>query len=283
MKIDDYILIIGAMKCGTTTLFDLLAQHPAIAPCRPKEPGFFAFEDRWAEGFEWYERLFSFDPAAHRFGLDASTDYTKRPFVTGVVDRLAASAPRRFKLIYLMRDPVERIESHARHVQRTRMEIGKTVSHRPDHSLDAGVSPVSLAISRYAEQLDPFRDYLDRGDLLLLTLDDLTGRQDETIARVFDFLGLEPVPVRVGHENQAGSKRRKASIWVTLRRMKSFATLVRAIVPGGLRRHLGDALSSKVTVEGRFVLTPQERDALRRDLDPDTRRLAADYGVSFPR
>ena len=47
MKIKEYILIIGAMKCGTTTLFDLLAQHPQIAPCKPKEPGFFAFEDRW--------------------------------------------------------------------------------------------------------------------------------------------------------------------------------------------------------------------------------------------
>lgn len=63
--IKNYVLIIGAMKSGTTTLFDLLSAHPAIAPCSLKEPGFFAFEDRWAEGFAWYESLFDFDPEQH--------------------------------------------------------------------------------------------------------------------------------------------------------------------------------------------------------------------------
>ena len=79
-----------------TTLFDALAQHPAIAPCTPKEPGFFAFEEVWAQGFDWYESLFHFDPHVHRFALDGSTDYTKRPFCDGVAARLAASAPRDF-------------------------------------------------------------------------------------------------------------------------------------------------------------------------------------------
>ena len=41
-----YALIIGAMKAGTTTLFDHLAAHPAVAPSHPKEPGFFAFDDQ---------------------------------------------------------------------------------------------------------------------------------------------------------------------------------------------------------------------------------------------
>ena len=57
--IRDYILIIGAMKSGTTTLYDLLAAHPAIVGARVKEPGFFAFEDSWAEGFSYYEGLFT--------------------------------------------------------------------------------------------------------------------------------------------------------------------------------------------------------------------------------
>ncbi|MEM9371040.1 MAG: sulfotransferase domain-containing protein, partial [Pseudomonadota bacterium] len=251
--------------------------------CKPKEPGFFAFEDRWVEGFNWYEGLFPFDPAVHRYGLDASTDYTKLPFVTGVTGRLAASGPRRFKLIYLMRDPVERIESHARHVQRTRMEIGRSMSHRRNHSLDAGISPVSLAVSRYAEQLDPYKSYLESGDLLLLTLDDLTDRSDDVIARVFEFLGLDPVPVSLNQMNKAGSKRKKPGLWVALRSMKPLSRLIKAIVPQGARKQLGDAVSSKVKVEGRFILTPEERASLHAELDADTERLASDYGVSFSR
>ena len=49
---DSYILIIGAMKSGTTSLFATLAQHPQIAPAHPKEPGFFAFEDVNAQGLD---------------------------------------------------------------------------------------------------------------------------------------------------------------------------------------------------------------------------------------
>jgi hypothetical protein len=123
--IPETILIIGSMKSGTTTLFDLLARHPAIAPARNKEPGFFAFEEVFALGFGWYDALFAFDPARHRYGLEGSTDYTKHPFCTGVAERLIASAPRRFRLIYLMRHPLRRIESHARHAQLTRREVGR--------------------------------------------------------------------------------------------------------------------------------------------------------------
>ena len=43
-----YIVIIGTMKSGTTTLFDVLARHPAIAPASNKVPGFFAFDEIWS-------------------------------------------------------------------------------------------------------------------------------------------------------------------------------------------------------------------------------------------
>ena len=106
---DSYIIIIGSMKSGTTTLFEVLASHSQIAPAHPKEPGFFAFEPIWQKGYDWYHTLFDFDPARHRYRLEASTDYTKAPFVTGVWERMQAEPGKRFKLIYVMRDPVTRM------------------------------------------------------------------------------------------------------------------------------------------------------------------------------
>lgn len=41
MKIDNFGLIIGTMKGGTTSLFNYLAQHPQVCPCSNKEPDFF--------------------------------------------------------------------------------------------------------------------------------------------------------------------------------------------------------------------------------------------------
>ena len=40
--IANFALIIGAMRCGTTSLFSYLSQHPEVAPSTPKEPDFFA-------------------------------------------------------------------------------------------------------------------------------------------------------------------------------------------------------------------------------------------------
>ncbi len=45
MMINNFALIIGAMKCGTTSLFSYLAQHPEISACQPKEPDFFSYDD----------------------------------------------------------------------------------------------------------------------------------------------------------------------------------------------------------------------------------------------
>ena len=39
-----YAIIIGAMRSGTTSLYEMLAEHPQICPCRTKEPHFFCDE-----------------------------------------------------------------------------------------------------------------------------------------------------------------------------------------------------------------------------------------------
>ena len=281
--IENYILIIGSMKSGTTTLFDLLARHPQIASCTPKEPGFFAFEDRWAEGFDWYEGLFDFEPGRHRYGLDGSTDYSKHPFCAGVPDRLAQSAPRRFKLIYILRHPLRRIESHARHVQRARKEVGQMTSPRTDHGLDAGVSPVSLAASRYAAQIDQYAEYHQAGDLLLLTFEELVAEQAAVLDRVFAFLDLDPVRMAPAHSNAADAHRRRPAFWAALNRLGPVSRAAKTIIPQSLRHGLRDRLSRKIEVTGRFKLTPGEEAEILGDLAPDLDRLRTVYGYDTER
>ena len=49
---DDFIIIIGSMKCGTSSLYNYLIEHPSICPCSIKEPEYFSvFKSRvWANG-----------------------------------------------------------------------------------------------------------------------------------------------------------------------------------------------------------------------------------------
>ena len=57
VRLPDFI-IIGAAKAGTTSLYKVLSQHPDIFMSTPKEPEFFARDDRYAEGIGPYARLF---------------------------------------------------------------------------------------------------------------------------------------------------------------------------------------------------------------------------------
>ena len=275
----DYVIIIGAMKSGTTTLFDVLAEHPEIAPASDKEPGFFAFPEIWGQGFDWFDTLFDFDPEKHRYRMEASTDYTKEPFVTGVWERMTANPDVRVKLLYIMRHPMRRLESHARHVQTARKELGQNISPRPDHSLDAGPSPVNVITSQYARQLDAFSEARAAGNLHCLTLEELRDDPAATLGAVYDFLGLAPGSLELTQSNAAGTHTKVNESWKRVTSVPFVTTLAR-LMPQGLRQAIrGKFRKSKLVAEGRFSLSPEEDAALIQLLDSDLKRLRDDYGV----
>ena len=107
------LFIIGAMKSGTTTLHEYLDSHPQIAMSRIKEPGFFVEELTLRQGEDWYLSLFEQDDR-FRYRGESSTHYTKLPVFRGVAERLSRFNPEA-RLIYIMRNPIERLVSHYWH------------------------------------------------------------------------------------------------------------------------------------------------------------------------
>ena len=275
----DYVIIIGAMKSGTSTLFDVLARHPQIAPASNKEPGFFAFDHIWNKGFAWFDTLFDFDPEQHRYRLEASTDYTKEPFATGVWERMTARPDVRVKLIYIMRHPLRRIESHARHTQIARKELGQEISARPDHSLDAGPSPINVVTSQYAAQLDAFAAARAAGNLHCLTLEELGTAPEATLNAVYAFLDLEPVTIEMQVKNAASDRMQVNPAWKRLTGLPIVRSLS-GLVPKSLRQGLRQRFrKSKAIAEGRFALSPAEEAAFAQLLQADLKRLRDDFGI----
>ncbi len=276
---DQYILIIGSMKSGTTSLFSMLAQHPQIAPVEPKEPGFFAFDDIYAQGVDWYHSLFQFNPAQHRYRLDGSTDYSKAPLVGDVRKRMEGIGPAQFKLIYIMRHPLRRIESHARHTQRTRKEIGQIVSPRPDHGLDSGVSLESLAMGRYAAQLDIYKDCFDQGSLFLTTLEELKSTPDAVLQDLWRFLDLPLHEVPLEQSNKGGNRRVQHPLWGKLTANPKLNALAKSVLGPQMRQNIKAKFSKQTQITGRFTLTPEEEAMVLALLAPDLTRLRDVYGV----
>ena len=102
-------LIIGAGKSGTTSLWSLLGQHPEIFVSRIKEPSFFSNDEQYTRGWMWYESLFRGARGENAIG-EASNSYSATGIHPDTVRRIVESLPG-VRLIYLVRNPFERMES----------------------------------------------------------------------------------------------------------------------------------------------------------------------------
>lgn len=171
-------VIIGAQKCGTTALHSYLARHPEISMSRPKELDFFIAEANWRRGVDWYRSRF--DAGAPVRG-ESSPNYTADPMIGGVPGRMAELIGDA-KLIYMVRDPIDRIRANWVHAYSNRAEDRAL----PDAVLDPESSYV--ARSRYHHQLSRFLEHYTLDRILVLEQAELFTNRRETLRRVFRFL-----------------------------------------------------------------------------------------------
>jgi hypothetical protein len=174
-------VIVGAQKCGTTALHSYLSRHPEISMSRPKELDFFIAERNWGQGMEWYRSRF--DPAAPARG-ESSPNYTAHPTFPGVPERMAELIPEA-KLIFMVRDPIDRIRANWVHTYSNRVE------HRPMREAVLDPEMDYLARSRYHLQLTRFLDRYPREQVMVIEQDELLGDRRATLRRVFAFLGVD--------------------------------------------------------------------------------------------
>jgi Sulfotransferase domain len=176
------LITIGAQKCGTSGLHYYLGLHPEVSTSQPKELNFFIAERNWPRGVEWYRE--QFDPAAP-VRVETSPNYTAYPQHEGVPERMAQVVPEA-RLIYLVRDPIDRIAAHWVHNYskgRHQGELRKTI-----------LKPKASYIDRslYATQLERFLALYPRERVLVLEQEDLRARRDDTLREVFEFAGADP-------------------------------------------------------------------------------------------
>jgi hypothetical protein len=174
-------LVIGAMKAGTSSLHRYLGQHPALFTTSRKEPDFF-IADRTADEQRRYTALFEPAPCGSLVG-ESSPNYTKLHLFPGTPRRIRAFVPD-VRLIYLLRDPIQRMLSHYHHSRRRGREtrsFAKAV--RESENL--------IMTSRYCWQLTHYLSEFPRRQVLVITTEDLDVAPVPTLSRVFRFLGVD--------------------------------------------------------------------------------------------
>jgi sulfotransferase family protein len=201
-------LIIGAQKCGTTFLYQLLVQHPHVKPAFAKEVHY--FDLNFERGDNWYRSHFPLQMRNSRTCItgEASPYYLFHPHAP----RRASAVVPDAKLVVLLRNPVDRAYSHYQH-QVKRVIKGQTPETLPfeeaieveERILPGEVSKM-LQNEYYASSTHRARSYLSRGiyidqllawsrffqrkRMLILKSEDLFSDTTNVLERMLDFLEI---------------------------------------------------------------------------------------------
>lgn len=266
-------MIIGAQKCGTTTLADQLAGHPEICFSRIKEPGYFNEHVDWQDGLEKYHTLYA--RQAGQLCGEASTMYTFFPEYQGTPERLYSYNPD-LKLIYIMRHPVDRVVSLYAH------NFVRNIEKRAPHEAVLR-DPDYVNRSRYGMQLEPYVKLFGRERILPLVFEEYIADQSSTLQTVARFLGVSPDGFVVEEESHShktvGTPYLKYE-WVRRITDTDFFQSWRLLFPERLRHSIRGVVSNTLSQKPEF--SDSLKQTLYRMLETDIERTEAILGRSIP-
>ncbi|HEY2553227.1 MAG TPA: sulfotransferase domain-containing protein [Streptosporangiaceae bacterium] len=215
-------IVIGAQRCGTTSLFRALLAHPQVL--RPAfHKGVNYFDLNYYRGPSWYRGHFPLAGPARRkldqrggpLVFESSGYYLYHPFA---LERIAADLPA-VKLVVMLRDPVERAYSAYKHelARGYEQESFERALELEDSRLDGEIELMrrdpryeSFAHrhhsyrhrGHYAEQLSRAFSYFPRDQVHVIDSDSFFAEPATEYGRLTAFLGLRPfLPDSFGRHN----------------------------------------------------------------------------------
>jgi hypothetical protein len=201
------LFIIGAAKCGTTSVYEYLKGHPEVFMSPAKEPRYFApdlasagtgHDLRYGVDEDRYLGLFAEARAEKRLG-EASVRY--------IYSRQAPALIRDFQprpyIIAMLRNPVDVV--HSMHNQRWSegaeeiADFEQALAAEEDRKAGRGIPPGSspmLAVyrdrARFGEQLPRWFETFERERIHVIIFEDMVRDPAGTFRRVLEFLEIDP-------------------------------------------------------------------------------------------
>lgn len=199
-------LIIGAQKCGTTSLFFYLSQHPDLNLPAKKELQFFTFE--YLKGWSWYENQF---PAQYNFEKKLTGEATPYYLFHPLVPKRVAHHLPKVKLIIMLRNPVDRAYSHYFHEVRhqiIQIKDIETALFKEDSQIKEDEKAILsgqmvqsfphqhrsfLSRGLYAKQIERWLQHFSLSQILFIKSEDFFNRPEIELIKVYQFLNIKRV------------------------------------------------------------------------------------------
>jgi sulfotransferase family protein len=275
------LIIIGAMKAATTSLHRYLNLHPEISMSAEKEVNFFDREGNCTRNLAWYEQYFQEQPNVRIYG-ESSTNYTKYPFFPGIPERIHSVIPQA-KLIYILRDPIERTISHyfMQYLRNERCSLNEIV---------ADIESIYICTSRYYFQLEQYIPYFPLERIHILTSESLKNNAQATMTQVFRFLEVDDTfytdRFQAHHNTSANTKGQnklgRIAQHLILNAESPVRKVIMPLVPKQFRRNLRKNLFRTTAVEmQKPTISKEIRQKLHCYLQPDVSALRELIGIPF--
>jgi hypothetical protein len=203
-------LIIGAQRCGTTSLYNFLTEHSCILPALKKEVHF--FDINYRRGDYWYRAHFPLSKHIFKDARDDEAVITGEATPYYLFHPLAAARVYQkipdVKIIIMLRNPVDRAYSHYHHecdieieklsfedavkaeTERLKGEEDKMI-HRPRYRGFYHQHFSYLARGIYVDQLKRWTPFFSKDQILILKSEDFFSNTQVSMKRVFEFLNIK--------------------------------------------------------------------------------------------
>ena len=233
-------MCLGAAKSGTTTLYDILRQHPDIYIPSFKEPHFFDIPENFNNGLKWYQKNY-YKKANHKIIADFTPSYF---FDLNAPKRIFDTLGSQMKFLVILRNPVDRAYSHYLH------------SKRDDHENMSFQEALTLEVSRlqkydeesdylsylrhsyvhqglYSEMLQRYLGYFSLENFLFINFEkDFLEETDLTIKKILDFLDIDnSVDLNTNIKSNPSSKERSKIFKKIIKQKGWWRTAIRLMIP----------------------------------------------------
>ena len=238
--------LIGATKSGTTSLAQMLGQHPKVF--LPDAAFFFSKDDFYRRGMDWYQDSYFAKSASSTIRIDSTPDYLLRG--EKVIPRILNhfDEPQNLKFIAILRNPIERAYSHywmavrrgtesLSFLDAIRREVQRKVGGGTESTPSPGQTGRYIAEGKYASNLKPYLKRFDRSQFHILLFDDFAANSEHEIRKLFVFLDLDAeIPLEPLHANMAAKHRSSSLRSYTNNRDHPTRMILRKLLPAKLRK-----------------------------------------------
>lgn len=280
--------IIGASKCGTTSFYNILNQHPDICLSSIKETEYFALPEKKKSQID-YKDYFKHCTGEKIIG-EVCPSYSELNVVPWVPENIY-NYNSNAKIIYLIRNPIDRIESvwkqtlYSGHWQERKYykRFGLDI---PKMSLNFEKSifeyPPFIESCKYWKQINGYRKYFSDEQIKIILFEDYVNKPEQVFESIFNFLDIKNVEIKnLNKKYNSSSQKKMINPKINKYLPTSIINLLRSVkMPKTIKQFLKNIVTDDIP-EVDSEITPELKQKILNELNTDIKKIL-DYANKEP-